>query len=144
MPEPLRPDPERTAGARARVLSAVVFAKAAGAVSRDGEARQAWAACYSELERDRPGLAGALTARAGPHVLRLAMIYALSEQCAAVAPRHLLAALAVWEYCERSVRYLFGDATGDGVADDALALIRRCPAGVTRTDLMNYFARNVQ
>ncbi len=95
------------------------------------------------LERDRPGRAGALTARAGPHVLRLALVYALTEQSRVVAVRHLLAALAVWEYCEASVAYLFWDATGDAVADDALTLIRRCPAGVTRTDLFAYFARNI-
>ena len=143
LPEPPRPDPGKTAAVRARILAAVAFARTAGAVDRDAAAKAAWAAAYPELERDRPGLSGALTARAAPHVLRLSLVYALSECSPAVRPRHMEAALAVWEYCERSVSHLFGDATGDGVADDALGLIRRCPDGVTRSDLMGYFGRNI-
>jgi hypothetical protein len=29
------------------------------------------------------------------------------------APEHLEAALALWEYCEQSARWIFGTATGD-------------------------------
>jgi hypothetical protein len=55
---------------------------------------------------------------------------------------HLLAALALWDYCERSVYYVFGDELGDPVADDLLRLLRGCPDGLTRNDIMNFFGRN--
>ena len=51
------------------------------------------------------------------------------------APRigapHLLAALALWDYVERSAYFLFGDSLGDPLADDLLRLLRSCPAGLT-------------
>ena len=102
-----------------------------------------WREVYPTLERDRPGLAGALTARAAPHVIRLSLICALSERSASVAPRHLLAALAVWDYSERSAAYLFGESTGDSVADDILRLLRQSPGGVARSDISNFFGRNL-
>ena len=70
------------------------------------------------------------------------MIYALMDCSAVVRAEHLLAALALWDYCERSVRYVFGDHLGDPVADDLLRLLRSCPDGLTRNDLMNYFGRH--
>ena len=36
---------------------------------------------------------------------------------AIVRVEHLRAALALWRYCHQSARYLFGDRTGDAVAD---------------------------
>ena len=41
------------------------------------------------------------------------------------------------------MRYLFGESTGDAVADDILGLLKSCPKGVTRTDISNYFGRNL-
>jgi hypothetical protein len=97
---------------------------------------------YGPLSEGRPGLAGALLGRAEAHVRRLAMIYALMDCSNVVRAEHLLAALALWEYCERSVRYVFGDHLGDPVADDLLRLLRSCPDGLTRTDLSHYFGRH--
>ena len=55
---------------------------------------------------------------------------------------HLLAALALWDYCERSVYHVFGDELGDPVADDLLRLVRGSPNGLTRTDIQSYFGRH--
>jgi hypothetical protein len=56
---------------------------------------------------------------------------------------HLQAAVAVWDYAEASARYIFGDATGDHVADRILGVLRANPDGASRTDIYNYFGRNV-
>jgi hypothetical protein len=128
--------------ARRELAEALGFARTAGEVRRDDEAREIWREVYGPLSEGRPGLAGALLARAEAHVLRLSMIYALMDCSAVVGKEHLLAALALWDFCERSVYYLFGDCLGDPVADDLLRLLRSCPRGLTRTDLRDYFQRH--
>ena len=73
--------------------------------------------------------------------MRLALLYALLDKSPLIQAPHLLAALALWEYVERSVYHIFGDSLGDPVADDLLRLLRSCPTGLTRTDISNYFQR---
>jgi hypothetical protein len=126
-----------------KIAAAVAFAKTQRRVERDAEADTHWCDVYPVLERDRVGLAGAMTARAAAHVTRLALIYALSERSPVIRVRHLAAAIAVWEYTERSVAYLFGDSTGDGYADDALSLMRNSPTGITRADISRFFGNHL-
>jgi hypothetical protein len=56
---------------------------------------------------------------------------------------HLLAALALWDYSEKSARYVFGDATGDPVADQILEALRvvgkEC---MTKTEISHLLGRN--
>lgn len=57
---------------------------------------------------------------------------------------HLQAALAVWDYAFASARHIFGDATGDPVADRIReALADSGPDGMTRTQLSHLFGRHV-
>ena len=72
---------------------------------------------YPHLTRDRYGLAGILCSRAEAQVLRLSLIYALLDGDMAIRRPHLDAALALWDYAERSTSYIFGHRTGDHVAD---------------------------
>ena len=56
---------------------------------------------------------------------------------------HLRAALAVWSYCEQSVRLIFGTATGYPDADTALKFIRSGGrTGRTTTEIRDLFGRN--
>jgi hypothetical protein len=143
LPEGGNPDPQALADVQSRLAAAVVFARQAGVMGRDDEARELWGATYGELSDGRPGLTGALLGRAEAHVLRLALVYALLDRARAIAPPHLLAALAVWQFIEESVLHVFGDALGDPVADDLLRLLRACPDGLTRTDISAYLGRNL-
>lgn len=70
------------------------------------------------------------------------MIYALLGGERLVRPPHLLAALAVWDYCETSVKYIFRQATGDPVADTMLAALKVISACLTRTEVYNLFDRH--
>jgi hypothetical protein len=124
------------------LVEALAFARSAGEVQRDEKARAIWRDVYGPLSEGKPGLAGALLARGEAHVMRLAMIYALMEHSTVIRAEHLLAALALWDYAERSVYYVFGDCLGDPIADDVLRLLRAGPDGLTRTELMHYFGRN--
>jgi hypothetical protein len=106
-------------------------------------AAEAWATIYPHLSRERPGLLGSILSRAESQTTRLALIYALLDASHEIGITHLRAALAVWQYAEDSARLIFGDRLGDHVADEILMLLRSAPAGVTRTEIVNHFARHV-
>ncbi len=130
----------------ARLKQVVDFAKGVGEVKRDEEARAIWYEVYPSLSEGKPGLLGALTARAEAYVMRIACIYALLDLSPIIRQEHLLASLALWDYCERSTGYIFGDATGDCVADRILQAIRQNPEeGLSRSDIYStVFRRNVK
>src|SRR5262249_13926753 len=93
-----------------RLAGAIGFARGVGGMGRDEEAREIWREVYGQLSGERPGLAGSLLGRAEAHVLRLSVLYALLDCSTAVKAPHLMAALAVWDYCDASVRHIFSDA----------------------------------
>ncbi len=104
-----------------------------GELKRDAEAEALWCKVYPKLEQDMPGLAGSILARGAAQVLRLSLLYALSDReeenrpVTAIRTPHLMAALAVWDYAKASVRYIFGEAIGDSVADRLLKLLKEGP-----------------
>ncbi len=110
---------------------------------RDAAASALWHRVYRHLARADEGLFGALTARAEAHLLRLSCIYAALDMGTTVCEHHLRAAVALWRYCEASVRYLFGDAIGDYLADRILEYLRSVPDGASRTDLHRACGNNV-
>jgi hypothetical protein len=142
LPDGGRVDPAVLAELVGEVVESLTFAGTAGEMHLDDEARAVWHEVYGPLSEGRPGLAGALLGRAEAHVRRLALLYALLDRSAVIRAPHLLAALALWDYCERSVLFIFGDTLGDPVADELLRLLRACPNGLTRTDIRDYFQRN--
>ncbi len=124
----------------ARLSDVVYHARTVSEIVRDEQATAIWKAVYADLSKDTPGVLGAMTARAEPQVMRLACIYALLDCSRIVRTEHLLAALAVWAYCERSARWIFGDRLGDPVADEILRDLRAAPAGRTRTEISGLFS----
>ncbi len=91
---------------------------------RDAEARTLWHKVYAELSGGHAGLFGAVTSRAEAQVMRLACLYGLLD-CKDVVERvHLESAVALWHYCEESARYIFGNATGDRIADELLLALK--------------------
>jgi hypothetical protein len=142
LPEGGEPDADALEDVQSRLRASLEFARSAGRLARDDEARQVWREVYPALSEGKPGLAGALLGRAEAHVMRLALTYALLDRSAVIGGPHLLAALACWDYVEASVFHVFGDSTGDPVADELLQLLRANPAGLTRNDLTNYLGRH--
>jgi hypothetical protein len=143
LPEGGSVDKQAWADVGTDLAQAIAFARSAGEVKRDDAARSIWKAVYGELSDGKPGLAGAMLARSEAHVMRLAMLYALMDSSNVIKAPHMMAALALWDYCERSVLHVFGDLLGDPVADDLLRLLRSCPSGLTRTQIRDYFQRNI-
>ncbi|MCP5116340.1 MAG: DUF3987 domain-containing protein, partial [bacterium] len=125
-----------------RLREAVDTARTVEKMIRDDQARQIWHHVYPDLSEGKTGLLGAVTSRSEAQVLRLSCLSALLDGTDLVRAEHLKAALAVWDYCFESARFIFGDATGDRVADDILAELRRRPEGMTRTEIRDFFSRN--
>ena len=109
-----------------KIHAAAEFAAYGRIFRRDDQAAAAWrGGLYEELTDDRGGLFGAATSRAEAHVMRIAMIYAVLDRSTAITIHHLNAAVQVWRYCEDSARWLFGDQTGNPIADTRRARLAR-------------------
>ena len=122
---------------------ALEFGKGAGEIVWGESATDAWCEVYGCLSEGKPGLFGAVVGRAEAQVVRLAALYAVMDESYSIEQEHLEAALALWEYAEASARYIFGDATGDPVADQiAKALKAAGNEGMTRTEISHLFGRN--
>ena len=134
--------PPAMAGLIRRLHDVLEYARGAGELDLDRDALGMWNAVYPSLSDAKSGLAGEMVARGEPHVLRLALIYALLDQETAIRPPHLLAALAVWSYCEESVFCIFGAELGDPDADAVLAELLGTVKGLTTTELSAAFNRH--
>lgn len=141
LPDAPRLNEEAAAKLGAQVRGALEHARKCGEVRRDADASGLWRQIYADLSKDHPGMFGALTARAEAQVLRLSMVYALLDRSNVVRVEHLTAALAFWRYCEDSARYIFGDRTGDPIADRIRAALRSS-GPMTETDIRDLFGRH--
>ena len=126
-----------------QVAAARKFAHNVDEVKRSTKARRLWAKWYNALP-ESPGMLGAMTARAEAQVVRLSMIFALLNKSKVVRTQHLKAAIAVWNYCEASVRHIFGTVVGDKIADRIYnALLDAKSEGMSRSDIRELFSRNL-
>jgi hypothetical protein len=112
------PFPEPMSDATVDVLAKQVHSildrvAATGRVTWSEDAKAQWAALYPKISVEEVGAFGAVTARAEAQVQRLSLIYALIDCSAKIEHRHLLAALAVWEFAKASARLIF-----EGVSED--------------------------
>jgi hypothetical protein len=127
-------------GIVSRLTAAVEAAQKRGQIRRDGHARELWKKEYPRLTAGDDGIKGALCGRAEAHVLRLSLLYALLDSANSIRREHLQAALAFWDYCERSVEIIFGASSGDAEADRIIAAMTSGP--VSMTDLFRVFNNN--
>jgi hypothetical protein len=133
-----------------QVLDVLEFCQASRWVDRDvlrvdlsPEAASRWAALYKgELsDRSHGERINALIERRAPMLLRLAMLFALSDCTATVGVQHINAALAWIRYSVESVKFIFGSAQDEhetrevnDTAQKILAFVSKNKR-VTRTQL---------
>jgi hypothetical protein len=121
----------------------IAQARSIDVVGMTPAARRHWARIYPDLSKGHPGLYGAITGRAEAQAIRLALLYALLDGKDKIDVQHLLAASAVWAYCEASARQIFGTRLGNPVAHEILgALTAADERGMTRTEISHLFKRH--
>lgn len=127
-----------------RLKNVISHARQTTFMERDAEARALWAKEYARLSSGGLGLFGAVTGRAEAQTMRLALLFALLDGADCIGVQPLRAALALWDYCEASARFLFGDSLGDPLADELLKTLRDNSQGLTRTEIRDHFGRHQQ
>lgn len=135
------PNPGRIPGERLdrlveRTRTALLWGGARGLVERNPEAEELWRCEYPALTAAHPDKLGEMTSRGAPQVVRLSLIYAMLDMSPVIQVAHLRAALALWRYCEASVRYIFGRRLGNKDAERLLQALRDAGAdGLSRTQV---------
>jgi len=143
LPEGGHPNPLADTGLPERLSLNLARARHAGPLRLATRSRPLWAEIYHRLAVETPdGPLGALNARAEAHVLRLAMLYALTDGDDTIAPCHLLAGLALIQHSTRSIAWATATTTADPVAERIAAALAANADGLTRTQIRDLFARN--
>jgi len=125
-----------------RLRDRVEFARRGAEIRRTEDAEKVWAGVYPALSEGKPGLIGAVLGRAEAQVMRLACLYALMDGLDTVNVDHLHAALALWDYAEKSAMTIFGQLSGNPMADRILAELGKSPDGLSETDIYNLFGKH--
>ncbi|MDX1963919.1 MAG: DUF3987 domain-containing protein [Pirellulales bacterium] len=120
----------------------IEFARGRGEVRRDQQARELWHHVYPSLSNGRPGAWGMATGRAEAQVMRLAVVLAMICRSPIITREILTAALAIWDYCDQSARYVFGFSTGSRTADRIINELRQ-RQGMTRSEIYGIFKGRV-
>ena len=139
---PTEPDQRTLSPLLNRLKEAATLGKQSRYLKMSTLALEEWDAVYPDLSEGRSGMVGALLGRAEAQVLRLAGLYALLEKSNYIKRVHLEAALALWQYVEDSVEYIFGDVTGERIADKILDGIKT-HGQLTDSEISDLFNRNI-
>lgn len=100
------------------------------------DAMKVWEPLYGQLTADKAGLIGAALGRAEAQIRRLAVLYAALDRREKVDVEHLMAACAVWQYCERSAGYIFGaDSEEKDEAQEKIMAFLKERGEATQTEL---------
>ncbi len=132
-------DVDKMAAAISRQLGR---AQAIGYMPWETKASQLWDEWYSAVtSKTQYGQVAALSNRAEAHALRFAVTYALLDASPDIKLPHIEAAIALWDYAQASVLYIFSQTTGNVVADK---IYRELVYGrMSRSQIMDIFQRNI-
>lgn len=107
-----------------RLRQAVGFARQSGRLKLDQEAREFWRIIYTALSAEQPGLLGAVCSRAEAILMRIATLLAVTDCSPFITSAHLKAALAIWDYCAASAKFIFGNTLGNPIAEKVQAELK--------------------
>lgn len=142
LPEGGHHDPLHGSDLHRQLAAAVAHARNAGQLRLDPDARALWHDAYHRLAQPQPGILGQITARAEAHTIRLALLYALTDNKRQISPQHLTAALALHDYAARSAAWALTGATGQPLAEQIHAALTTNPAGLTRSQISDTLNHN--
>jgi len=107
-PEPM-PD-EKIMTFKQEIMAISDFARQTKEIRLSKQARELWGSIYPGLSESRGGYMGAILERAPALILRIAMLHALVDRYESkIEVVHLQTAVRIWQYCEASAVYIFGD-----------------------------------
>jgi hypothetical protein len=136
LPEGGDPDPLKGTGLDRLLAAALRHARTAGQVRLDPDAREVWHHAYRQLATEpQDEIVAQITARAEAHVIRLALLYTLTDGQRQISTSHLNAALALQQYAARSAAWALMSATGDPLAEQIHAVLHHHPGGLTRSQI---------
>lgn len=119
-----------------RLAGIIEFASQPRVMSFSPDAEKIWADVYCELAKeDENGILDSLMSRADSNTLRVAMIYALMDMSVIIDTDHILAAVALMNYARKSTELIFGDTTGDPIADTILDALSEATGGLSKTEI---------
>lgn len=143
LPEGGDPDPLAQTNLDKLLASALAQARKTGQVCLHPDARELWHHAYRKLATEpQDTLLTQITARAEAHVIRLALLYTLTDGQRHISPQHLKAALALQDYATRSAAWALQGATGDPLAEQIHATLRQHPGGLTRSQINDTLKHN--
>jgi len=143
LPEGGDPDPLHATGLDRLLATALQQARRTGQVRLDPDARELWHHAYRQLAaQPSDGILAQITARAEAHVIRLALLYALTDGQSQIRPPHLTAALALHDYAARSAAWALTGATNNPLAEQIHATLRQHPEGLTRSQISQTLHHN--
>lgn len=126
-----------------RLSKVISKAKEVRELKKSSETEMVWEGMYERLSAEEMGIKGALIARGPVQVLRLAMVFALSDGTALIEPHHLEAAFAIWQYSTESIDYIYGDKIGDPVAQKILEQLKEdYPKQFNKSEIMAMFSNH--
>ncbi|MGZ6565482.1 MAG: DUF3987 domain-containing protein [Solirubrobacteraceae bacterium] len=143
LPEGGDPDPLNGTGLERLLAAALHQARRTGQIRLDPDARELWHYAYRQLAAERhDGIVAQITARAEAHVIRLALLYTLTDGQRQIGTAHLTAALALQDYAARSAAWALTGATGDPLAEQIHTVLRQHPGGLTRSQISQALNHN--
>ena len=143
LPEGGDPDPLAKTGLDRLLAAALRQARTAGQIQLDPDTRELWHHAYRKLATEpEDKIVAQITARAEAHVIRLALIYALTDGKRQIGVPHLTAALALQNYAARSAAWALTGATGQPLAEQIHAALANNPAGLTRSQISDTLKHN--
>jgi hypothetical protein len=143
LPEGGDPDPLHDTGLDRLLAAALKQARTTGHVRLAPDARELWHHAYRRLAAEPADqIIAQITARAEAHVIRLALIYALTDGQPEITATHLTAALALQDYAARSAAWALTGATGQPLAEQIHAALVAHPGGLTRSQISQSLNHN--
>jgi hypothetical protein len=143
LPEGGDPDPLAGTGLERLLAAALRQARTAGQVRLDPHARELWHHAYRKLATEpQDGIVAQTTARAEAHVIRLALLYTLTDGKRQIGAPHLQSALALQDYATRSAAWALTGATGQPLAEQIHATLQHHPGGLTRSQISQALNHN--
>lgn len=127
------------------VRAAAMAGSRSGALRWSDEAEALWSEVYAAHLADVDslgGIAAPMVARGDAQMIRLIATYAALDGAGVIRPDHVEAARAVWDYCRASTLRVFGDATGDPIADRIANAVEDTPEGMGRREIHELLGRN--